>query len=194
VVTKSRLGHRHKGIPCGHEQIWDLIPNACLLEIAAGDTLEAVLFAIVGMREQLCDRRTCSGLSPDGAEVSLTKPIAKAGQKALNGIGSEGREGSLKVALKVTRDLCAWRRCQVARPRRSGLSVSHRENALHGARIRLSFRDPEMGAIRRPGWLQDLHAPLAKPRSRDLLGNGHTLWDPLVTLRISAGWPAFTSR
>ena len=37
----------------------------------------------------------------------VTEPIAKTGQKALNGIGPEGRKGSLKVALKATRGLFA---------------------------------------------------------------------------------------
>jgi len=35
--------------------VWDVLPNACLLEIAAEASLEAVLFALVGMREQLGD-------------------------------------------------------------------------------------------------------------------------------------------
>jgi hypothetical protein len=59
----------------------------------------------------------------------VTKPISKAGQKALNGIGPEGLEGSLKVALKVTRDHCAWRRCERPATTKLGLSVTHRENA-----------------------------------------------------------------
>lgn len=92
-------------------------PNACLLEIAAGDTLEAVLFAIVRIREQLGDPNTETALMvvsylavsrpclpsdlfrtwPGWCRGFVTKPIAKAGQKALNGIGPEGPKGSLRL-------------------------------------------------------------------------------------------------